>query len=1090
MPNDIIDNRTTETLLATALKTKLGVSETAKFAIGFFFLSGFKEIQDDLENLKEVKLLIGSTTTKDTIEHLAEAHKRLDLAESVTKRAGALTKDETKAALQQTAGDAQETLSLMEQTDRDAELVSKLIKMIGDERLKVKVYTKGRLHAKAYIFDYPKRADRYEAGIAIVGSSNLTLAGVKHNTELNVVVHGDGNHDQLSKWFNELWEEGKDFDAALLQELKRSWAAQQPTPYEIYLKTLWHLVKDRLEGGEDVQLVLGLDMPELTDFQKIAMKQGIALIEEHGGCFVGDVVGLGKTFIGSGILRYYKERRKLKPLIFCPASMVETWEEFNDAFDLNARVESVGQLQEIEGRGIDLTEKKYADRDIVLIDESHNLRYPDTQRYRRLQPFLVGKRVVMLTATPRNNTAWDVYHQMRLFLRDESTLQIDPPALKDYFECIEPLTGKMQQKLAEHPALRRELPSVLRPVLIRRTRKHIIEHYAEKDANGRPYIVVAGKHRYFPDRDLETVQYLVDKAYAGKYDDIRDKLMSLKYAKYGLWLYVEPAKRDHEPYASLQRAGKNLRGIMKSLLYKRLESSVKAFQVTVKDLITVHERFLKALNNGIVAVGEELQKFLYETDIDDETTLVDALRALPTASQYNLADFIKHGQTLKRDIEEDIGILNEIYRIVEPLGPKQDDKLQTLLKWLRGEVKEGRVLKAKDSKILIFTQYAETARYLHENLKHLPDVVWIHSETKNRLGIIRRFAPKANNYELKRTDDPIRILISTDMLSEGLNLQDGNCVINYDIHWNPVRLIQRIGRIDRIGSEHDAIHIFNFLPCKEIERELHLYDKVHKRIDEFQETIGADSQHLDRTEKVNDKAMYAIYQKDMGQLDLFDEEQDMFGLSEAEELIRQLQQTNPELMARIKALPDGVRSARNGNGQQGTYAFFQADKFKQLWLVNADGTITKEVEKVLGAIKCDEREETKPLPKGYNEQVNKLFLQFKEDAKIRLASLDHTAALHHAQKYVIRELNVLYRETQDADLKSRIELLERFARQDPSVPLLKEFLYLKKNALTGEALVQRLTDLYFKYPHERTERTDEQGRRLVAERIICTEALM
>jgi len=1085
MPNDIIDNRTTETLLATALKTKLGVSETAKFAIGFFFLSGFKEIQDQLDHLQEVKLLIGSTTTKDTIEHLAEAHKRLDLAESVTKRAGALTKDETKAALQQTAGDAQETLSLMAQSDQDEELVSKLIKMIEEKRLLVKVYTKGRLHAKAYILDYTDK--RHGNGIAIVGSSNLTLAGLKHNTELNVWVHGDPNHAALSGWFKELWDDAKDFNAALLQEMKQSWAVQQPTPYEIYLKTLWHLVKDRIEGGEDVQLALGgLDIPELTDFQKIAMKQAIALVEEHGGCFVGDVVGLGKTFIGAAILRYYKERHKLKPLIFCPASMTETWEEFDDAFDLNARVESTGMLQE-DGGGIDLSQKKYAERDIVLIDESHNFRYEDTQRYRRLQPFLTGKRVVLLSATPRNNTAWDVYHQMRLFVHDESTLQLDPPALKDYFDRIEPLTKKLRDQLQQQPELRHELPGALRPVLIRRTRKHIIEHYAQKDAHGRPYIVVAGKHRYFPDRNLEVIEYLVDKSYAGHFDQIRAKLMVLHYAKYGLWNYVVPAKRGNEPYASLGRAATNLRGIMKAMLYKRLESSVRAFQVTIGDLIKVHERFLAALENGIVAAGEEMQKILYESDVDDEVALVALLQALPAVSTYRVADF--DVARLKRELEDDIRLLQEIQKLVAPLKPGKDDKLQTLLRWLAGKELSSKPLKVKDSKILIFSQYAETARYLYDNLKSLGHVTWIHSDTKNRLGIIRRFAPKANAYEMKPDDEPIRILISTDVLSEGLNLQDANCIINYDIHWNPVRLIQRIGRIDRIGSEHDAIHLFNFMPAKEIEGEIHLRAKVLNRIQEFQDTIGADSRHLDHNERINDKAMFAIYEKDVAQLDLFGDQSDTFSLAEAEELIRNLAKTNPELLAQVKALPDGVRSARTGPA--GLFGFFEAGKFRQLWLADAEGKITtRDMERVLAAIKCEAAEPKKPLPARYNEQVSNIFRQFKEETKLRDATMDHTVAMHHAQKYLVRELNLLHRTAEDTELRGRIELLDNFVRQDPSAPLLKEFQLTKKQSMTGETLVQKLTELYFKYPHDQERNADGQGRKLTAERIICSEALI
>ncbi|MBI4025932.1 MAG: hypothetical protein HY360_13180 [Verrucomicrobia bacterium] len=333
-------------------------------------------------------------------------------------------------------------------------------------------------------------------------------------------------------------------------------------------------------------------------------------------------------------------------------------------------------------------------------------------------------------------------------------------------------------------------------------------------------------------------------------------------------------------------------------------------------------------------------------------------------------------------------------------------------------------------------------------------------------------------------------MIATDVFSEGLNLQDANCVINYDIHWNPVRLIQRIGRIDRIGSEHDAIHVFNFMPSKEIERELHLREKVLRRINEFQETIGADSQHFDKTEKVNDKAMYFIYDaKDYGQLELFEEDPGTFSLSEAEELIRDLEKNDPALMAKVKALPDGVRSARGGSGQ--TFAFFEARRFKQLWLADAEGRVVdEEAERVVAAIRCEKDEPQKPLPKSYNEQVNRLFQQFKQDAAVRAAQLEHTTDLSAAQRYLIRELNVLYRETQDANLKGRIEPLEKFARSDPAAALLKEYREIRKQNLTGPVLVERLAQLYFRYSPQTVASTDGQGSMLIAERIICSEAFI
>src|SRR5260370_36995527 len=331
------------------------------------------------------------------------------------------------------------------------------------------------MHAKAYIFGYAdmydllgKKVERRENGIAIVGSSNLTLAGVSHNTELNVIVQGNNNHAELGRWFDELWSEAQDFDEDLMREMRQSWAVAAARPYDVYMKTLYALVKDRLEDEDDRDILWDDEITtRLADFQKVAVRQAVQIIRDYGGAFVSDVVGMGKSYIGTAIIKHFERTEHARPLIICPAPLVEMWERINEVYQLNARVLSMGYLQSDDDGSFNflLKDMRYRDRDFVLVDESHNLRNPDTQRYKVMQAFLAtGKQCCFLTATPRNKSALDVYYQIKLFHQDDKThLPVYPPVLKDYFRLIE--KGE------------RKLPDLLSNILIRRTRNHILRWY-------------------------------------------------------------------------------------------------------------------------------------------------------------------------------------------------------------------------------------------------------------------------------------------------------------------------------------------------------------------------------------------------------------------------------------------------------------------------------------------------------------------------------------------------------------------------------------------------------------------------------------
>ncbi|HME01296.1 MAG TPA: helicase-related protein [Terriglobia bacterium] len=1111
--HDIIDDRNEK--LVDHINRILSSTEAARFAVGYFFLSGLTCIAGRLERVRDLKLLIGNTTNRETLEQLAEGYRRLEMVADAAEAQAFPKRTETKRMAGETADNIRTAVELMDQTDEGQTLVNVLVRLIEEKRLKVRLYTKGRMHAKAYIFDYGDvfdllgtKLDRHENGIAIVGSSNLSLAGVTHNTEINVVVQGNNNHAELVRWFDELWEESQDFDEALMNEMKQSWAVATVRPYDIYMKTLYALVKDKLEGDDDKDILWDDEITsKLADFQKVAVRQAVQMTRDYGGAFVADVVGLGKSYIGAAVVKHFERTDHARPLIICPAPLVEMWERYNEVYQLNARVLSMGYLREDDRGGVNflLDDVKYRDRDFVLIDESHNLRYPDTQRYKVMQAFLAtGRRCCFLTATPRNKSAWDVYYQIKLFHQDDKTdLPVTPPDLKEYFKLVE--KGG------------RKLPDLLANILVRRTRNHILRWYGidsvtheEVDASRfkeyldgtrRAYVLVAGKHQYFPKRELETIEYSIEDTYQGLYQELRGYLgkslkslaakaqpvktpsNALTYARYGLWHYVVTEKQRQEPYASLHRAGGNLRGLIRVLMFKRFESSVYAFQQTVGRLLTVHERFLEALDQGIVPAGDAAQAILYEPNLEEEQDVVDALRGV--SQRYPAKDFDL--ERLRKHIDQDIRLLRRMLQLVAPITPDEDDKLQTLIKRLAQAP-------LRDGKRLIFTQYADTARYLYENLNpggKRDDVEVIYSGDKSKARVVGRFAPKANpEYRFQAVESELTTVVATDVLAEGLNLQDCDKIINYDLHWNPVRLIQRFGRIDRIGSEHDVVYGFNFLPETGIERHLQLTQKLHNRIQEIHDTIGEDSAILDSTEQLNEDAMYAIYEKKGGQLGLFeDEEQEALDLNEAEEMMRQLRKDNPAEYNRIADLRDGIRAAKPSS-EKGLYVFCQAGRYQQLFLVDEKGeTVSRDIPRVLGAIKCGPDTAGAPLPTGYNAAVMRLMRQFTEEVKHRQAEREHTLSLTHGQRYALRELRVLFGAAEDEDVRGQINILEKAFRGPITTAINRELNLLRRNSVIGENLLKNLARLFHR--HKMGDWVDRRGLQLEDQpipKIICSEA--
>ena len=1141
---DIIDNRTSK--LAERIDHYLRLSRQAHFAVGYFYLGGFAAIAEAVDGVEKLRLLIGPSTDRPTVEQIARGwhdprriQQRMDGLRSPRPM-------DRRQMCEQTLEDARHTLAHSDQSDEAQQTISALSELIASGKIEVRVYTKEPLHAKCYIFDEadPVRASA-DPGHVIIGSSNLTLSGITSNTELNVVLQDRSVHERVTAWFEQLWDDAEEFSEALMHEVNRSWARnEQITPWDVYLKTLHTLFRDQLETEEENIEVIDERWPQLAEYQSKAYNWARERLTRYGGVLIADVVGLGKSYVGLALLKWGRLHGK-RPLIVCPAKLAPMWQAYSEYYDLAAPVVSMGMLSEATIQDEEyhsILDESYSDYDLVLIDESHNFRYPNTRRYGALEAYLSRDRreVIMLTATPMATSPEDLRHQLQLWPDSGHTLPTGQWSFDEFFRRVK----KDQADVTE----------LLRHVMIRRRRADVADKWLQRDgtlcpddarprwkhANCRPIIMVGNSEYTFPQRELRPpVEYRIDQAYRGLYATIRTLIdpqydedgclpaasiiarvnsarhaasepllnagqqqaltdaisRKLTYARYGLHQYVCPSLREQEPYRNLISAGTNLRGLMRVLLFKRLESSVEAFRTTCKKLAESHRIFVTAMQQGLMPAGEEMQKAIYELD-DDEASVANIMDAIEqagnkTARRYDISAF--DVEALQADLQADEQLFSAMYHLVSEISPADDAKLQRLKTLLHDEIES-------EQKVIIFTQFEDTAHYLHTNLgADNPQIEWV-SAGREALSIVARFAPRSNPglASLARGREPIRVLISTDVLSEGQNLQDAHCVINYDLHFNPVRLIQRFGRIDRLmpyfaddeKRSPAKVWAWNFFPETALDTHLELTEKISRRVDDIHRIIGHDAPVLTTSETVDEEGIIGLYSGD-GAFAYAPDDDLRSPLADAEQLIRDIQRNRPDEYERISALPDGVRTSRAaGHDERGFFVYCRAGDFHQLYLADREGHIlSSDLGESLRAIECAEDEPRAALPADINHAVMAVKSHFESvvaDMQARRRTLPRQS---DGQRYALSHLRE-QRMTADEDDKEQLydRLIEAFSRPI-SRAVRRRLNFLRKEKLEGEALLGALRKLYVAHGLQRkaiaaTAEPDEP-----IPQIICSEAL-
>ena len=930
--------------LLPALRETLEVADRADFCVGYFNLRGWKQIDSFIERWPGgdgncCRLLVGMHRSPD--EELRDAL-------SLVHQNGGID-NQTAIRLRKTLAEefrAQLTVGIP--TDEDEKGLRRLAHQIRDKKVRVKLFLRHHLHAKLYLLFRP---DPVNPSIGFVGSSNLTFAGLAQQGELNVDVMDHDACEKLAKWFEDRWNDKwcLDISDELAQIIAESWAREDLIPpYHIYVKMAYHLSQEARAGLAEFKIPRDFGN-KLFEFQKAAVKIAAHHLNKRDGVLIGDVVGLGKTLMATALARIFQDDHDLETLIICPKNLVKMWEDYKEQYRMLGRVLSITQARKkMQG---DL--RRYR---LVLIDESHNLRNREGKIYRAIQEYILKNesKCILLSATPYNKTYLDLSNQLRLFVPDDKHLGIRPE--RELRETgIDEFIARHQCALdslsafekSDYPDDWREL---MRLYMVRRTRTFIQDNYASLDEEtGRKYLTFEdGSRNYFPTRVPKTVKFKIDESnpndqYARLYaEDVVDIINHLRLPRYGLGNYEAidpehpPTQAEVEQLRALSRAGRRLMGFSRTNLFKRLESSGQAFLLSVERHILRNFVFLFAIENGkplpigtqdVAALdtriadddSEGLLSFAYDEDDDgnessegeqprSETELkqrageVYNLYATELKSRFKWLRPSLFMDSLADDLRDDATALLQVLRKAGPWNPNRDAKLEKLFKLIAKQ--------HRDEKVIVFSQFADTVHYLESQLKArgLTNLEGVSGHSPDPTDAAWRFSPVSNNKQHQvKPHDELRALVATDILSEGQNLQDGFIVVNYDLPWAIIRLVQRAGRVDRIGQKAEQILCYSFLPAEGVERIIRLRARVRQRLTENAEVVGTDEAFFE--DDRNDQAVRDLFTEKAGIMDgEADTEVDL--ASYAYQIWKNAITDDPSLRRTIEALPGVVYSTK------------------------------------------------------------------------------------------------------------------------------------------------------------------------------------
>ncbi len=907
--------------------------EYLDFLIGYFRITGFDKISENLSHIKHTRILIGINADKQTYN-----------ATQLIK----------KFADEQVDFYNQEPLD-----NREYQNFISMKNLIFEKKIEIKISADRNVHSKMYIMRSEEKlnhsnSSKFYQGSLIIGSSNLTHNGLEANTEINAELKDSRDLLDAVRVFEKLWEASvelteDDFTKYILPKLKEPPLEEGLTPYKLYIKLLMEHFGKRLSFIDDRDVFVPNNYKKLS-YQVEAVNDGIAKLQEHNGFFLSDVVGLGKTVVVAMLIKKLKSSFKKRVLVVIPPAVRTQWEDTFDEFTISCcDVVSLASLSKV----------KASNYELVIVDESHKFKNIESKRYKQLYKICSNKKVILLSATPHNNTPSDLYNQIALFQNiKDSTLpncknlqSFFVQKERDYKEIIkaDSVDKSELKKLSEDIR-----DKVLKTIMIRRTRYDIQHHSMYKvdiEAQGltMPTVNEPIEHEYKLEGKLAKI-----------FDETAIKItQKLNYSRFNLLYYLtKEAKDKYYPNESENIFIKNpLSGLMKTLLIKRFESSFKAFKISIARHEQRYKKFIENFENDIIYLGEsatDILDFDEESDNDYDVFIENLIKELKV-KKLKKDDF---REELKEKIEEDYKIFKELVK--EWKKVKKDPKLDKFKEVLKQE---------EDKKIVIFTESVDTLNYLKSNLEKTKNILFITSQNRDE----KKHVIKENfdaNYKEQKYD--YNIIVTTDTLAEGINLHRSSIIYNYDIPWNATKLIQRIGRVNRIGTTADFIEIHNFKPASHIEKIIELSQKAFVKLQSSHTMMGEDSQIYTKNEKVGTVHLFESYKQESQERD---EELDYL------EELRTFREENPNLFEEIKSLETPLTLTRaekeadysylflEVNGQN-NYLYVNSSEVKPIFFLEMAKRFKANVDEV--ALKSDETE---------SEHLNRAISYFEDEFK-------------------------------------------------------------------------------------------------------------
>lgn len=916
--------------------------EFLEFLIGYFRISGFVKISPYLSNVQKAKILIGINVDNVIAEAKAKG-KKPNLFDGDTFKKG--FKEEQKEVLQ--------NATYSQEVDKSIEI---LLSMLLENRLELKISKDKNIHSKIYILreELKKKHDGSfdYRGSVITGSSNLSENGLHGNYEFNVELRDSDDIKYSLEEFEGLWKNAVEITEGEIEAIKEESYLREITPFELYIKFLIEHFEDRINYDASVAEDLPKGYKKLA-YQIDAVNEGLAKIKKHGGFFLSDVVGLGKTITTAMIVKKMLFDTRGQVLIIAPPSIRKEWTETFKKFQIGHIRKydfySYAELEKI---------KDTIEYETVIIDESHKFKNFATSRYKELERICkeqskYKKKVILISATPLNNKPQDLANQLYLFQSKRKSTIDSFPNLETFFAKID----KEYKELIKIDKTKPNAPvnfeklkilsqkvrdNILREVMVRRTRTDIqsIPRYKNDiDAQGIKIPKI---------NEVEELEYYLDDALTQTFHESIDILTEkLNYARYKALANL--TKKAQEEFGDVQEgffemSAQSLAKIMQTLLVKRLESSFFAFKSTIRKQKNNLERFIAMFESGsILLPNSKINLFDMMDDHEDELDeLIEKLLDSDKIKKFATDDFNEGYLEL---LKADLALLTRLVDLWEIV--QNDPKLDRFKEILKANQK---------GKIVVFTESKQTALYLKQSIKD-DKILVVHGGNRDELKDTIRENFDAN-YEHQKND--FMTIISTDTLSEGVNMHRSNTIYNYDIPWNSTRLMQRIGRINRIGTVHDEIFIYNFKPTAQSEKLIELSKKAFIKLQTFHHSLGEDSK---------------IYTKDeeVGSVTLFEEniESEIDEELPFLEEIRNFKEANPKRFKEILKMPQKLRVQRDVKMETPkSFVFIKNSESKNYFLIQDKVCQAINFVKMAQNLQAKEYDVSKkPLEKIHYEQV-------------------------------------------------------------------------------------------------------------------------